>query len=81
MPISLVEKISASKLLHYFSSHPAAFGFRAFSPLENISLNTANKKMDQILSDFKTDSGADGNAISHNRPVVVILLSLYWVLM
>ena len=26
-PVSLATKMSASKLIHYFSSHPAAFGF------------------------------------------------------
>ena len=28
-PVSLATKMSASELIHYFSSHPAAFGFRA----------------------------------------------------
>ena len=26
-PVSLATKMSASKLIHYFSSHPIAFGF------------------------------------------------------
>ena len=36
-PVSLTTKMSASKLIHYFSSHPAAFGFQAFTPPDNIS--------------------------------------------
>ena len=31
-PVSLATKMSASKLIHYFSSHPAAFGFQASTP-------------------------------------------------
>ena len=46
--------MSASKLIHYFSSHPAAFGFWAFTPPDNITLNSANRRADQSLSDFQT---------------------------
>ena len=46
-PVSLATKMSASKLIHYFSSHPAAFGFQASTPPDNISLNSANRKVDQ----------------------------------
>ena len=31
-PVSLATKMSASKLIHYFSSQPAAFGFQASTP-------------------------------------------------
>ena len=48
--MSLATKMSASKLIHYFSSHPAAFGFGASTPPDNISLNSANRKVDQSLS-------------------------------
>ena len=51
-PVSLATKMSTSKLICYFSSHPAAFGFWASTPLDNISLNSANTKVDQSLSDF-----------------------------
>ena len=51
-PVSLATKMSASKLICYFSSHPAAFGFQASTPPGNISLNSANRKADQSLSDF-----------------------------
>ena len=51
-PVSLATKMSASKLIHYFSSHPAAFGFWASIPPDNISLNFANRKVDQSLSDL-----------------------------
>ena len=53
-PVSLATKMSASKLIYYFSSHPAAFGFWASTPPDNISLNSANRKVDQSLSDFQT---------------------------
>ena len=52
-PVSLATKMSASKLIRYFSSHPAAFGFWASTPPGNISLNSANRKVDQSLSDFR----------------------------
>ena len=37
-----------------FSSHPAVFGFQASLPLDNITLNPANKRINQRLSDFQT---------------------------
>ena len=61
-PVSLATKMSASKLIHYFSSHPAAFGFWASTPPDNISLNSANRKVDQSLSDFQTGLGATAHA-------------------
>ena len=36
-PVSLATKMSTSKLIHYFSSHPAAFRFWASTPPDNIS--------------------------------------------
>ena len=53
-PVSLATKMSVSKLICYFSGHPAAFGFQASTPADNISLNSANRKADQSLSDFQT---------------------------
>ena len=74
--------MSASKLIHYFSSHPAAFGFRASTPPDNISLNSANRKVDQSLSDFQTGLGAAANdtldtkqLISHLQVALVDTLS------
>ena len=61
-PVSLATKMSASKLIHYFSSHPAAFGFRASTSPDNISLNSANRKADQSLSDFQTGVGVAAHA-------------------
>ena len=81
-PVSLATKMSASKLIRYFSSHPAAFGFRASTPLDNISLNSANRKVDQSLSDFQTGLGATAHAtldteqlISHLQVTLVNTLS------
>ena len=45
-PVSLATKMSASKLIHYFSSHPAAFGVWASTLPGNISLNSANRFSD-----------------------------------
>ena len=62
VPVSLATKMSVSKLIRYFSSHPAAFGFQASTPQDNISLNSANRKVDQSLSDFQTGLGAAAHA-------------------
>ena len=47
-------KVSASKLIHCFSSHTAAFGFWATLPPDIITLNPAKKKTDQSLYGFQT---------------------------
>ena len=57
-PVSLVTKMSASKLIHFFSSHHAAFRFQSSTPLDNITLTSTNRKADQNLSDFQTGDGA-----------------------
>ena len=81
-PLSLATKMSASKLIHYFSSHPAAFGFWVSTPPDNITLNSANRKTDQSLSDFQTGVGAAAHItlhmeqlISHLRVALVDTLS------
>ena len=81
-PVSLATKMSASKLICYFSNHPAAFGFWASTPPDNISLNSANRKVDQSLLDFQTGVGAAAHAtfdteqlISHLQVVLVDTLS------
>ena len=43
----------ASKLVHSFSSHPAAFEFQASSPPHNITLNTTSKNTDQSFLIFR----------------------------
>ena len=75
-------------MVHYFSSHLTAFGFWASSPPDNITLNPANKKTDQSLSEFHTGIGAAAHAtldeehlISHTRTVLVDTVPLYRVLM
>ena len=74
-PVSLATKMSASKLIPYFSSHPAAFGFWASTPPDNISLNSANRKADQSLCDFQTGVGAT----AHATPDTEQLISHLWV--
>ena len=56
-PVSLATKMSVSTLIHYFSNHPAAFGFWASTPPDNITLNSANRKADQSLPDFHFQTG------------------------
>ena len=80
--MSLATKMSASKLIYYFSSHPAAFGLWASTPPDNITLNSANRKADQSLSDIQTGVGATGHTIldteqfiSHLRVALVDTLS------
>ena len=74
--------MSASKVIHYFSSHPAAFGFWPSTLPDNISLNSATRKVDQSLSDLQTGGGAAARAtldteqlISHLRVSLVDTLS------
>ena len=80
--MSLGTKMVASKLIHYFSSHPAAFGFWASTLPDNISLNSANRKADQSLLDFQTGVGAAAHdtldteqLISHHQVALVDTLS------
>ena len=71
-------KMSASKLIHYFSSHPAAFGFQASLPSDSITLNPASKSTGQSLSYFQPGIGAAAHAtldkeqlISHTRSTLL----------
>ena len=61
-PVSLDTNLSASKLIHYFSSNPAAFEFQSSLPPDNITSNPANRKADQSLSKFQTGIGAAAHA-------------------
>ena len=47
LPVSFAIMMSASKLILYFSSHPAAFVFQSSTPPDNITLNPANRKANQ----------------------------------
>ena len=44
LPVSLAGRMLALKLIPYFLSHPAAFGFLAATLLDNMMLNAANKQ-------------------------------------
>ena len=72
-PVCLATKMSASKLICYFSSHPAAFGFWASTPPDNISLNSAKRKVDQSLSDFHTGVGAAAHATLDTEQLISCL--------
>ena len=74
----LLKQMSVSKLIHYFSSYPAAFGLQASSPPDNMTLNNMTKKTNLRLSDFQTGVGAAAHAtldteqlISHTRATFV----------
>ena len=49
LPVPQAVKISASKLIHFFSSHSTAFGLPVSLPPDNITLNPAKKRTDQTL--------------------------------
>ena len=81
-PVSLATKMSASKLICYFSGYPAAFGFWSSTLPANINLTSAYRKADQSLSDMQTGVGVAAHAIldkeqliSHLRVVVLDTLS------
>ena len=81
-PVPLATKMSASKLICYFSSQPAAFGFQSSTLPDNITLTPAKRKADQSLSEFQTGIGAAAHAtldteqlISHLRIALVDTLS------
>ena len=57
------------------TSHPATFGFKASTPLDNITLNSTNRKADQSLSDFQTGVGAAAHATLDMEQ----LISCLWV--
>ena len=57
-PVSLATKMSASKLIHYFSNYPAAFRFWSSTPPDNITLTSANRMVNQRLLEFLTGIGA-----------------------
>ena len=80
--MSLATKILASKLICYFSSHPAAFGFWSSTPPHNMTLTPSNRKADQSMSEFQTAIGAAAHAtldteqlISHLRVALVDTIS------
>ena len=51
--VPLANKMSASKLICYFSSHSTAFGFQSSTQLDNIALTPTNRKADQRLAEFQ----------------------------
>ena len=65
--------MSASKLIHYLSSHPAAFGFWASTPPDNITLNSINRKTVQSFSDFQTGVGAAAHATLDTEQLIPFL--------
>ena len=80
--VPLATRMSASKLFHYFSSHPATFRFQSSTPTDNITLSSANRKADQSLFEFQTGIGAaahatldTGQLISHLRVAFVDTIS------
>ena len=66
-PVSLATKMSASKLIRYFSSHPAAFGFQASTPPNNISLNFGQQEGWSVSFRFPDWSGHHCTCYSWHR--------------
>ena len=62
-PVPLAAKMLASKLICYFSSHPAAFGFQFSTLPDNITLSSTNRKTDQSLSDLQAGVGNADHAV------------------
>ena len=79
LPALKVGKMSTSKLIHYFSCHPAAFGFWDSLLPDNITLNPASKRIDQCLSDFQTGTGAAAQCILDTEQVFLIQ-GLLWLI-
>ena len=82
VPVSLAAKMSTSKLIHYFSSHPEVYRFQSSTVPDNITLTSANRKADQSLSDFHIGVDAAAHAtldseqlISHLRIALFDTLS------
>ena len=71
--VPLATKMLASKLIPYFSSHPAAFGFQSSTPPDNITLTPANRKADQSVSKFQTGIDAAGHATLNMEQLISLL--------
>ena len=71
---AILAPVLASKLICYFSSHPAASRFWSSTPPDNITLTSANRKADQPLSNFKT-----GVAAAHATLDMLQVISYLWV--
>ena len=69
--LSLATRMSGSKLICYFPSHPAEFGFQSSKPSDNITLNPANMKADQSLSDFQTGIGDTISSLQYSEGGVI----------
>ena len=72
-PVPLATKLLASKLIRYFSSHPAAFRFQSSTPLYNITLSSAYRKADQSLSDLQMEVGAAAYAALDTKQLISYL--------
>ena len=65
--------MSVSKLIFYFSNHPAAFRFWSLTPPDSITLTSANRKADQSLSDLQTGVGAAAHATLDTEQLISCL--------
>ena len=78
----LATKSAASKLICYYSSYPATFGFQSTTPPDNITMISDKRKADQSLPEFQTGIGVAAHATldmdqltSHLRVALVDTLS------
>ena len=74
VPVPLATKMSASKLIHYFSNHPAAFEFQSSTPSYNITLNPTSWKANQSLSEFQTVIRAAAHATLNPEQLISDLI-------
>ena len=72
-PVPVATKMPVSKLICYFSSQSAAFGFQSSTPPDNITLTSANRKADQSLSDLQTGVGAAAHATLDTKQLISCL--------
>ena len=77
--------MSSSKLIQYFSTYTAAFGFLASLPPDNFILTPASMRVDQSLSDIQTGIDVAAHAtldaeqlISHTRASMVDTFTFLW---
>ena len=62
LPVLQAGRMSASKVIHYFSGHSATFGVQASLLPDNLTLIPANKRVYQTISDFQTGLGVAAHA-------------------
>ena len=79
-PIPQTGKMPASELIHYFSNHPAAFGFQVSLSPDNGIVSPANKRTNKSHSDFQTGIGAAVHELK-TQSSIFIIPNLLWLIL